>query len=327
MSNLDPEEQKRFMYDKLSPRRKKFIDRIGYDKWDPFQEPKDPIEIRKDPSNRTTQQLVREFLQTREHNKVNTAYSQGVMEMAIGLINRQDRSMGALSSASGIGNSSRKKESTMTMNSQETQAQQEETVEQRIAGLKAQLQENPTCGNHHYNLGVAYLAKGDWVEAERSFLEAVQNSPTLVEAYVQLGGIAMHRGDLDGCLNYNQTAADTRPMFATPYGNIGFVHMQRGDLKLAIKALEKAVKLDGNFVQALATLGTAYLNEGDPERALTVCQRAVEREPMFGPAYNNMAIAYLQLDQTDKAVECVDKALETGLEVHPKLLEEINQYR
>ncbi len=95
MSNLNAEEQKRYIYEKLSPRRKKFIDRIGYDKWDPFQEPKDPIEIRKDPSNRTTQQLVREFLQTREPEKVNTPYSQGVLEMALGLINRQDRFQGA----------------------------------------------------------------------------------------------------------------------------------------------------------------------------------------------------------------------------------------
>ena len=38
----EQEKQKRAIYESLSPRRKKFIDRIGYEKWDPFQEPKDP---------------------------------------------------------------------------------------------------------------------------------------------------------------------------------------------------------------------------------------------------------------------------------------------
>jgi hypothetical protein len=90
----EDEANKRAIYERLSPRRKKFIDRIGYEKWDPFQEPKDPIEIRKDPSKRTTQQLIREFLQTQPHRTNNTAYSSGALELALGLVNRQDRSIG-----------------------------------------------------------------------------------------------------------------------------------------------------------------------------------------------------------------------------------------
>ena len=46
-------------YERMNPRRRKFIDRIGYDEWDPFQKPNDPMDIRVDPSKRTTQQLFR----------------------------------------------------------------------------------------------------------------------------------------------------------------------------------------------------------------------------------------------------------------------------
>jgi len=90
----EEEDHKRFIYDKLSPRRKKFIDRIGYEKWDPFQEPKHPIEIRKDQTQRTMQQLIREFMQTKPERVDNSAYASGVMEVALGLINRQDRLIG-----------------------------------------------------------------------------------------------------------------------------------------------------------------------------------------------------------------------------------------
>ncbi len=95
MSKVSPEEaerRKRAIYDSLSARRKKYIDRIGYDKWDPFEEPKDPIDIRRDTTQRTTQQLVREFLQSRPPDApYSNAYGQAVMEMAIGIVNDDER--------------------------------------------------------------------------------------------------------------------------------------------------------------------------------------------------------------------------------------------
>ena len=55
----EQEQLKREIYERMNPRRRKFIDRIGYDEWDPFQKPNDPMDIRVDPSKRTTQQLFR----------------------------------------------------------------------------------------------------------------------------------------------------------------------------------------------------------------------------------------------------------------------------
>ena len=65
MSQLTPEEVaagKRAIYEKIPVRRRKFIDKMGYDNWDPFMEPADPIDIRKDRTGRTAQQLVTEFM-------------------------------------------------------------------------------------------------------------------------------------------------------------------------------------------------------------------------------------------------------------------------
>ena len=98
MSEFSPEEterRKKAVFDSMSPRRQKHIlNRIGYDKWDPFQEPKDPIDIRKDKTKRTTQMLVREFLQSRELEGYSNAYGRGVLEMALGIINEEERFIG-----------------------------------------------------------------------------------------------------------------------------------------------------------------------------------------------------------------------------------------
>ena len=88
------EERKKAIFDAMGPRNQKAILKRGYDKWDPFQEPKDPIDIRKDKSKRTTQMLVREFLQTRSEAEYSPAYGRGVLEIALGIINDEDRFRG-----------------------------------------------------------------------------------------------------------------------------------------------------------------------------------------------------------------------------------------
>ena len=97
MSEFTPqqvEDRKRAVFDSMSPRRQKHILKKGYDKWDPFEEPKDPIDIRKDKTKRTTQMLVREFLQSREAEGYSNAYGRGVLEMALGIVNDDDRFLG-----------------------------------------------------------------------------------------------------------------------------------------------------------------------------------------------------------------------------------------
>lgn len=92
---FNDEDRKRAVFDAMSPRRKKHIlDKVGYEKWDPFEAPKDPIDIRRDKSNRTSQMLVREFLQSRPAAAYSNGYSRGVLEMAIGIVNDDDRFLG-----------------------------------------------------------------------------------------------------------------------------------------------------------------------------------------------------------------------------------------
>ncbi len=93
---LSKEEQdrKRAIFESMAARRQKQIMKQGYDRWDPFQEPKDPIDIRKDQTKRTTQMLVKEFLQSRTVEDYSNAYARGVLEISLGLVNEEDRFRG-----------------------------------------------------------------------------------------------------------------------------------------------------------------------------------------------------------------------------------------
>jgi len=92
---LDEEQiRKKAIFEGMSPRLQKHILKKGYDKWNPFEEPKDPIDMRTDKTKRTTQMLVREFLQTRDADKYSNAYGQGVFELCLGLINDDEKYKG-----------------------------------------------------------------------------------------------------------------------------------------------------------------------------------------------------------------------------------------
>ncbi len=93
-SKEEVEIRKKAVFDCMSPRRQSHIQKKGYEQWDPFSEPKDPIDIRKDKTKRTTQMLVREFLQTMTNEKYSNAYGSGVLEIALGIINDDDKYKG-----------------------------------------------------------------------------------------------------------------------------------------------------------------------------------------------------------------------------------------
>ncbi len=93
--NEEQEALKKEIYERMNPRRRKFVDRIGYENWDPFQKPNDPLDIRLDATKRTTQQLVREFLQVAaQKGQYSNDYGRGALECALGVVNKDEKYLG-----------------------------------------------------------------------------------------------------------------------------------------------------------------------------------------------------------------------------------------
>ena len=92
MSPEDAAARKRAIFDALSPRRRTFIEKIGYDAWDPFQEPLDPIDLREDASRRTARRLMAEFLAARPG--ASDAFAKGAWEVCLGVMAGSERHRG-----------------------------------------------------------------------------------------------------------------------------------------------------------------------------------------------------------------------------------------
>jgi len=94
LENDDKEKRKKAVFESMSSRRQKHIRKIGYEKWDPFQEPKDPIDIRKDKTRRTSHMLIREFLQSANMEEYSNEYGKGAFDICLGIINEDERYKG-----------------------------------------------------------------------------------------------------------------------------------------------------------------------------------------------------------------------------------------
>ncbi len=91
MTTADNEAAKKAIFDSMSPRSQARILKKGYDQWNPFEEPKDPIDIRRDVTRRNSQTLMRQFLESSGLTEYSSQYGRGLTEMCLGIINRDDR--------------------------------------------------------------------------------------------------------------------------------------------------------------------------------------------------------------------------------------------
>lgn len=90
----EQEVYKRALYEKMNPRRRKFVDKIGYAVWDPFQAPKDPMDIRVDRTRRTVHDLLREFMRATNGAERDKAWQDGARECAMAIIRQDERFQG-----------------------------------------------------------------------------------------------------------------------------------------------------------------------------------------------------------------------------------------
>lgn len=90
----EEEEQKRQIYERMRPARRKFIDRLGYENWNPFQMPKEPLDIRKDRTRRTLQELIQDFMRANRGNDRSPDWQKGAAQCAMGIIKQDETYQG-----------------------------------------------------------------------------------------------------------------------------------------------------------------------------------------------------------------------------------------
>lgn len=86
------ERKKRAIFESMSKRGKERVLRIGYENWDPFQEPKDPRERIFNSSAQMATGLLKEFYRTSSFGDLALDYHRELFEIVRGFLDGDTRS-------------------------------------------------------------------------------------------------------------------------------------------------------------------------------------------------------------------------------------------
>ncbi|HET6568096.1 MAG TPA: tetratricopeptide repeat protein [Rhodothermales bacterium] len=102
-----------------------------------------------------------------------------------------------------------------------------------------------------------YERGGDYHQALRAALAAVQEYPFLPDTYLAAGNVLVEQTRYDEALTYFEAANDLQESSATQT-MIGSILLKQGDRKQAVARLERALELDSSNQQTLYNLSGAY---------------------------------------------------------------------
>lgn len=88
----DYERRKKEIFERMKARRRRFVERIGYENWNPFQPPNGPLDMRTDKAGHTVRQLLEAFEASPFKSQHDSSeYRHGALDCAIGIVNEDER--------------------------------------------------------------------------------------------------------------------------------------------------------------------------------------------------------------------------------------------
>lgn len=110
------------------------------------------------------------------------------------------------------------------------------------------VQTDPQLSEAHYNLGVAFAARGQIDRAISAFKEALEHNPKLYEAHFSLGRCYQRLDDAGRAYIHYDQACNARPQAAEPRYYMGLMHQSHGAHELAQRCFTEALRVEPTFI-------------------------------------------------------------------------------
>jgi S1-C subfamily serine protease len=128
----------------------------------------------------------------------------------------------------------------------------------------------------HYNLGVAYLAAGEFEKAIASYKQAIKFSPSDAKAHTNLGIAYSKLGRYQKAIASLKKAIRITPYADKVHYNLGVIYQDSGQYLEAISEYKVALKINPDY--ALARNSLNRLEQGSGDESLANEKRLLEEE-------------------------------------------------
>ena len=203
----------------------------------------------------------------------------------------------------------------------------------------------------HYRLAELYKERGDYVQADRHYQQALDAAPEFVAAYLGQGDVAMAMELYVRAIERYQRALELQTGSRTIELRLAGAYVRDQQYEEARPLLEGVLADDPDNATALVLMGDLLLGEGQPEAAIEQYQAALRRNPTSevqlklarallaagryddakrefqdlvrrfpyrGEAYAGLGDVYRELGDDDRALELYQDALRRTYDVAAK---------
>lgn len=136
-----------------------------------------------------------------------------------------------------------------------------------------------------YIRGFNSIARGEYIEAERTFTTVVELEPGFARGWDGRGQALMLQGRLEEAMLDFDHAIKLKPNLATAYANRSLTRLALDDDNGAARDAKRAIELDEESVGAQLVLGRIYARRGDAATALEWFDLAVATRPDDGATW------------------------------------------
>jgi tetratricopeptide (TPR) repeat protein len=161
--------------------------------------------------------------------------------------------------------------------------------------------------------GKTYFAQGQFVEAERDFLAALDINAELVQSHEFLGLLYSRRQEYEKAIKQFETVLAAQPLNISVSNNLAVTYYLNGDFNEAVRLLSGVQRISPNR-KIYNNLALAYFQLGLYDKAMESFKRGSENNAV---AYNNMGYELLNSKKYKEAIKAFEKALALNPKFYP----------
>ncbi len=166
-------------------------------------------------------------------------------------------------------------------------------------------------------LGEALGQQGRFVEADRSFQEALRIQPDYEHGHMAWGVVLAKQKKIDEAMNHFTTVLRMNPGSADAHFNLGIMLVEKGKFEEAIDHYLEALKIQPGREDVHANVAAVYMEQGKIQEALFHYQEALRADPRNGEANYNLGLAFAVLGNLEESI----RYFSTAIRLNPNLAE------
>jgi tetratricopeptide (TPR) repeat protein len=174
--------------------------------------------------------------------------------------------------------------------------------------IKKALEFNPNCGDAHSYLYYILYRNGQFDEALKEGLSAVELDPLSIDTQTTFAWRLYEARKYDDALEQCKKSLELDPEYPYALSVLGLCYVQKSLFPEAIAALKKAVVLSGNGTENLCYLAYAYAVSGNHEKALETVRELDKLSARLYVSKFYLASIHAALGDKDKSFELLKSA-------------------